>query len=127
MLKNAMMLSMIFLASCNSIERKAICKEINQTAYTLKPLYDINIQELRCRARCYNWDAQESVSLKECKELEADMMKHPVEVDKATGDEVVVLPLMRCHNIAGFSIKDIGLDIKPKTLRRAAIMEDKCL
>jgi len=119
-----MTLLMIFSASCNSVQRKLICRQVESATFTVKPMYDVSFRFNRCRARCFDMTNWNAVAIDYCPTLLEDAETYGVGFD---GDsESINLPVDRCEGVAGFSLEDIAKDIKPKILKLAAIKEDQC-
>ena len=119
-----MTLLTIFSVSCNSIQRKLVCKQVESATFSLKPMYDVSFRFNRCRARCFDMTNWNAVAIDYCPELEPDVLLYGVGFD---GDsDSINLPVERCEGIAGFDLVDIAKDIKPKILKLNAIKEDQC-
>lgn len=91
MLKTTILLLTIFLVGCRSIDRRMICKQLDEYAYSPVTLCDISFKFNRCRCRTMDINSWNAMS------------------------DAIDLPIEACDGIAGYKMEDIANDIRPKT------------
>lgn len=114
----------IFLVSCKN--QKLICNEIKSVRVPPVVLKDVSFQFMRCRARCFDVNKWEALPIANCPEISHFDLNYDTNDLLNGSNEVVNLPLQECEGLAGFSIYDIGLFIKPTVKRLSEINEATC-
>jgi hypothetical protein len=78
-------------------------------------LYDISFQFDRCRGRCFDLNEWKALPMNMCAGMESYALA-----------ESINLPLESCEGIAGFTIEDMAVEIRPKIKKLDAIKKDYC-
>jgi hypothetical protein len=95
-------LSMIFLASCQSVERRAVCSELRKQEIKTIEMCDISIKFDRCRCRSFNLNSWTELS------------------------EPVNHPLAYCDKMVGFKADAAALEVRPKVKAMYRLKENLC-
>lgn len=110
MIRNTILLLMIFLTSCRSVEQRVVCSELRKQEILPTEMCDIKIEldafdnlvEARCRCRQFDMNSWTALT------------------------EPVNQPLSYCNNIAGYRLEAIALDIRPKVKAMYRLKENLC-
>lgn len=103
-----MLLLTTFLVSCKT---KIICAEIKRNKFKAVPFCDISFKPVaRCRCRCFDLNDYETVE------------------DLACGENFTSgnFPLEECDQIAGPSLQDWAVEIRPKIKRYSQVRDTYC-
>jgi hypothetical protein len=106
MKKSIMLLLMIFLSSCRTA---IICQQVESSKIPFVKLYDVSFKYDRCGVRCFDLNTWATVPLEKCGENLSES-----------------LPLESCEGIAGFSLSDMAIEIRPKIKKLNQIKIDAC-
>lgn len=102
MRKIMILLSMISLTSCRSVERRLICAELKKQEIDPVEMCDINIKFDRCRCRMFDMNSWNALS------------------------EPINHPLSYCDGMAGYKLNDISLEIRPKVKAMYRLKANLC-
>lgn len=107
------MLGMIFLTSCNSPQRKIICKDVKRA--TIPPLVfcDADFEKMRCRCSCFDMNKNKTVKDNKC-DKENEVFK--------SGN----YPLKECDQIVGPTLQDWSKYVRPNIRRLYKIKTTNC-
>lgn len=103
MLKIITALLMMFLInSCNSVQTRAVCRELRKNEILPVEMCDMSFKFKRCRCRNFDVNAWKELS---------EPIDHPLE---------------HCDGIAGFRLEEIALEMRPKIKAMYRLKENLC-
>jgi hypothetical protein len=97
-----LLLMILTLSGCNSIERKAICKEIKKNEIIPLEKCMISFKFQKCRCRIFNMNTWETIG------------------------EAYDQPLEYCDGISGYKAIDEAVEIRPKVKALSRLKENLC-
>lgn len=100
---------MTFLISCDSVQTKLVCAQIEKATIENIPMCDISFKFNRCKCRCFNINKWKTVPDEAC-------------VNFASGE----YPLQHCDGVAGFLLSDISTEVRPKIKLLSNTKADYC-
>lgn len=106
---------MLFLSSCKG---KIICSQVKKAEIKPLMLFDISFQFNRCRGRCFDLNTWSNLPINQCIG-ESEFL--PIIENNS-----VNYPLEYCDGIAGFTIEDMALNVRPNIKILDQIKKDNC-
>lgn len=105
-----MLMILVLMTACNSLERKLICKDVQRQEINSMPFYDVSFQFNRCRVRCFNLTDYTIVDDSEC------------------GPSFVSgnYPLSACEGVQGFITEEWAAEVRPKLKNLRSVYLDEC-
>lgn len=113
-----MLLLMIFLTNCRT---KIICSQIENSKFPPLLMYDISFKFERCRARCMDINTWTTLPLAKC-----GVKLDDTELMAIIADNSINYALEKCEGVAGFSIDDVALTVRPTIKKLDQLRKDSC-